>query len=86
MQFDKTPLVIEDRRVKLCSKCKVEKAAWQFGRLASSEDGLARWCRGCWREYRACAGGGNEKVEAAPFDRRGYMREYMKAYRARRAK
>ncbi|HEX5533437.1 MAG TPA: endonuclease VII domain-containing protein [Actinomycetales bacterium] len=37
------------RRLKRCPKCKLEKAIEEFGKNSRSKDGLANYCRACFR-------------------------------------
>ncbi len=50
------PRVVAETEQKQCRKCKQQKARNEFHKNASSNDGLARWCKACKteaeREYR----------------------------------
>jgi hypothetical protein len=36
---------------KVCIKCRLEKPRSQFGKRSVSKDGLADYCKSCWRCY-----------------------------------
>lgn len=38
---------------KCCGKCGRTKSVDQFSRDRSNKDGLAAWCKACWKEFRA---------------------------------
>lgn len=38
---------------KTCPRCRAEKPLSEFGTMRSAKDGLNRYCRECWSEYRS---------------------------------
>lgn len=38
---------------KHCSRCDQDKPLTDFGKYSRYADGLQRWCKGCWKAYRA---------------------------------
>lgn len=38
--------------VKRCTRCDVERELGDFTRDSGRPDGLAQWCRECWKSYR----------------------------------
>lgn len=58
--------------MKRCGRCKEDKEAGEFHRIASRANGLQGWCKACHKEYR------NKPA------RRDRLRHYMQEYKARR--
>lgn len=68
--------------MKRCSRCDTEKPLTDFRNNSKAKDGLAYWCRQCFREYDAerYKNGDNERINRNKAAGRKRKREYVKAY------
>ena len=55
--------------MKKCSKCKLEKEEGEFYKCKANKDGLASWCKNCYKEYQR-----TEKWKE-------YIKKYQREYR-----
>lgn len=45
--------MVDSTHQKRCTRCKESKSSDQFSSNRKNKDGLAAWCKPCWKEFRA---------------------------------